>query len=264
MFAKNARVNFPLGNPLVLAAQGAHVEALRVLLKAGAPYSRPDPNGATVLDDAEVQQGRASDPTARAKYAQIIALLKKAGTLEASQRAELHAVNHDDVARLQLLFAHGASANFVDGDAKTPLMLAAEGAHGEAVQFLLAHGANVNAEDNMGRTSLDIAAFWAKVWAKESQDPLRCAKYAQTIALLAQAGGQRGMHRKADAHRTPCGRAKRLATADQRFGSVHARQDVPTDVTVGGTPRATVLHLDTYGQRTRPNALKSKGRPRKP
>lgn len=76
LFAKGARIDLPMGNPLILAAKGAHVGAVRVLLNTGeAVFNRPAPNGTTILDDAEVQQRRASDPTLRAKYARIIALL---------------------------------------------------------------------------------------------------------------------------------------------------------------------------------------------
>jgi ankyrin repeat protein len=50
------------------------------------------------------------------------------------------------------LIDHGADVNFANSDGGTPLYVAAEEGHMDAVRGLIEHGANVNIANNNGTT----------------------------------------------------------------------------------------------------------------
>ncbi len=192
LIAEGKQGDFERSNPLILAVAGAHLAVVRVLLTP--PWSvgltDTDANGATALDIAELKEKQVSDPEVHAKYADIVALLQKDWALEQWQSAVLLAVSNDDVAQLQVLFAHGETPNFVsvdDNSVSTPLMMAAEGESVNAVRFLLSLGANVNAKDDSGDTALGNAEYSAK---QEPDSEHR--KYAEIIRMLKNAGGRHG------------------------------------------------------------------------
>jgi|WetSurMetagenome_2_1015567.scaffolds.fasta_scaffold32982_3 ankyrin repeat protein len=67
------------------------------------------------------------------------------------------ASGHKDI--VELLLAHGADVNAIDGDdGWTPLHWAANGGHKDAAELLLANKADINAKDGYGRTPLYYAA----------------------------------------------------------------------------------------------------------
>ncbi|XP_028847701.1 ankyrin repeat domain-containing protein 50 [Denticeps clupeoides] len=102
------------------AAWGGHVDAVRLLLEAGAEVDGCDSEGRTAL------------------------------------RAAAWA-GHEEI--LLTLLGHGAQVNLADREGRTPLIAAAFMGHKEAVAILLDAGAEVDLADGDGRTALSVAAL---------------------------------------------------------------------------------------------------------
>lgn len=109
--------------PLVLAAQVNSLEAVNMLLAAGASVNLKKPRSKTVLMYDRLWS-----------YTPSLEIFKR-------------------------LIAAGADVHAVGPYGQTPLMFAAQDAPLELVQLLLASGARVNVHDDTGRTPLFIASF---------------------------------------------------------------------------------------------------------
>ena len=105
---------------LIMAAQDGHVEAVRLLLAAGANVNLQAQNGVTAL-------------------------------IMAAQNG------HADVIRL--LLANGANVNMQRPNGGTALMSAAYNGHADVIRLLLAAGANVDMQRSDGVTALMSAAY---------------------------------------------------------------------------------------------------------
>ncbi|XP_041937519.1 ankyrin repeat domain-containing protein 50 [Alosa sapidissima] len=104
------------------AAWGGHVEAVRLLLEAGAEVDGCDAEGRTALRAAAWG-------------------------------------GHEEI--LLTLLHHGAQVDRADREGRTPLTAAAFMGHRDAVEILLDAGADVNLADGDGRTALSVAALCA-------------------------------------------------------------------------------------------------------
>lgn len=78
LFARGASANYMYENglhPLSLAAEGAHVDVVRLLIAHGAYLYGADNGGNSALDSAEARKRETTDPVLRAKYDKVIAVL---------------------------------------------------------------------------------------------------------------------------------------------------------------------------------------------
>jgi hypothetical protein len=146
---------------LRLAARHGRVEAMGVLLEAGASPTATDLRGRTPLM-AAVQSRKpeairflidnGADVNARDQL-QGTALVRAAGTF-----GNLEAV--------QVLLSAGAEVNVQDKNGMTPLMWAARWGDAQRIEALVKAGAEVAVRDNTGRSALD----WAR--SRVGKDPL--------------------------------------------------------------------------------------------
>ena len=140
--------------PLMLAASIGSVEAMKILIEAGADVNAADSFGATALmfgirDIAKVRVlldagARANDKTKQNQTALLLA-----------------ASNSGSVESVRLLVAKGADAKVVGAAGRTGLIMAANQNDLAMVQFFLDQGVNVNAVDSTdksGHTALMAAA----------------------------------------------------------------------------------------------------------
>lgn len=91
LFARGARANanfgdMGMGSPLMAAAAMGHPAAVRLLLSHGAYVNSQNNIGDTALDHAEGAERLTSDPVARGKYRQVIAILKGAGGVKGEDK----------------------------------------------------------------------------------------------------------------------------------------------------------------------------------
>lgn len=144
------------GRALLAAVEGGQLEALKVLLAAGAPVDAKMPSSgetALILAASNGNNGVVAELVA----ANARLKLKGGDGLNALHRA-CHAGHLDAV---KTLLAAGANVNAVkDKDAVkiTPLMIAAYNGHDEVVRLLLRHGADAMRADSNGFTALGYAA----------------------------------------------------------------------------------------------------------
>jgi hypothetical protein len=151
---------------LILAARHGQVEAMGVLIEAGASPTATDKRGRTPLMSA-VQSHNAeaiqyliengADVNARDQR-QGTALLRAAGTF-------------GDIETVQVLLSAGADVNVQDKNGMTPLMWAARWGDSQRVEALVKAGAKVTARDKNGRDALD--------WARDQGE-----KAQETVAIL--------------------------------------------------------------------------------
>ena len=122
--------------PLMWASQSGSVEAVEMLLRAGALLDVKDNRGRTALMWAQVTPGHPG-------------------------------YSNPEVVRA--LINAGANVNVSDGDGVTALILAARADLTESIKLLLAKGAQVNAKDRWGNSPL-IAAFDSHYYSHSDKD----------------------------------------------------------------------------------------------
>ncbi len=115
------------GTPLMRAAKSGDLEAMQVLVDAGADPSLTMGNGST-------------------------AMLLAAGTRPGPGGAD------PILASLQFLADHGADVNTAGARGETPLQAAAKQGANDVVRALVEMGADVNAADSSGKTALEIVS----------------------------------------------------------------------------------------------------------
>jgi len=125
----------PVDTALVRAARSADVEAMRLLVDAGADPMQPEPDGLTAL--IAVTAGPEIPP------------------LVVVDRERPEQV--DAIAALDYLLALGVDVNAADRLGVTALHTVAKRGYVDVLRYLAAHGADVNVADRTGRTPLDYA-----------------------------------------------------------------------------------------------------------
>jgi ankyrin repeat protein len=157
--------------PLMYAAESGSIDAVRVILAAGADVNASNDFGATALmwginDQEKVKTlvAAGADVRARSKMGRTPLLLAAANdgssatvkllldrgtnpTERDNQQSTplLAASSANDLVSMRLLLEHGADPNDADGYGMTPLMFAAGNGNLKAIELLLARHANVNA-----------------------------------------------------------------------------------------------------------------------
>ncbi len=133
------------------AAANGHVEALKVLIEAGAELDAGGSLGLTALmcasergcvEVAKTLLDAGADPNARG---------------ESTSTALIRAAAHGHVEVVRTLIQAGAALNLSEIDGYTSLMRAAENGHVEVARVLITAGAALNARDVLGRTALEHA-----------------------------------------------------------------------------------------------------------
>lgn len=192
----NANGQSDKATPLMFAAQGGHIEAMQVLIDAGADVNRRGNGKVTAL-----MLAASNDKPEAVKL--LLAHHADPNAASPDRTTVLHAAaNEDDAELCNLLLRAGAKVDAKNINGVTPLMVAATRGHAGTVRRLIAAGADVNAANTVGATPLMMAA--------ESGTP-------ETIKLLLKAGANVNA-------KTPDGSTAVLAAAN-RTG--RDRYDVP-------------------------------------
>ena len=140
--------------PMIAAAGNGHVHVLRCLVENGADVNGTSDDGFTALMIASY-------------FGQLDAvnfLIKHGAGVHHKDNlgytALHHAVTHDlgSCELLSCLIKNGVNVNARANDNRTPLMIASENNHLNAVIFLTDHGANIALQDREGYSSLHYAA----------------------------------------------------------------------------------------------------------
>ncbi len=146
--------------PLMIAANTSSLDAVKLLVQAGAELGAKDKKGRTALTYAK-----------EAKFKRVVAYLEKvyekqdaAGALTLRE-----AVATGTVYRVKALLEAGADLEQSDEHGQTPLMFAVAAGHVELVKMLCAAGANVHA--TRGDDGGDL---WTCAFAKPDTDVIRC------------------------------------------------------------------------------------------
>ncbi|KAH8126986.1 hypothetical protein FP744_10007711 [Trichoderma asperellum] len=143
-----------LRTPLHLAVKGELIDAVQILIQAGARINTVAKNGSTPLHVA-----------VKHKQKEILKMLLKHGTnknvMDKEGRTPLYlSVEDGDIETINLLIKGGASEKVAAEDGRTPLHVAlSRGQDGlEVAKILLQAGADVNAKAQYGATGMHIAA----------------------------------------------------------------------------------------------------------
>ncbi|MCB1065242.1 MAG: ankyrin repeat domain-containing protein [Verrucomicrobiae bacterium] len=132
--------------PLMFSAEGGREDVLRALLERGADLTETDQEGWTALKLAAFN-GRAD----------VVELLAGKVGQETLDQVLLVASFKGDTAVIDQLLNHGAYINTRSPEDLTPLMIAAQAGHEDAVKLLLQSQANPYALDDSEHTAADLA-----------------------------------------------------------------------------------------------------------
>lgn len=125
----------PVDTALIRASRSADLDAMRLLVDAGADPALPEPDGTNTI--LAVTMGPEIPP---------LTVVERELPLEP-----------DAIAALTYLVERGADVNATDGFGATALHSAAKRGYVDVVRFLAARGANLDAADRNGLTPLDYA-----------------------------------------------------------------------------------------------------------
>jgi ankyrin repeat protein len=207
------------GNPelftaaLVEAAAGADLDAVSILLAAGADPDAPGPDGRTARQRAltgavaatvEMLGGGGESPVGRLLEAIVTgdgdAARRLAAAdhllvdgLDSPERAALvHAAEHGNVASVALMLELGfpidTRRDGIDDDGATALHAASWAGSAATVALLLDHGADLSARDTRWNGH---ALGWALVGSGEAPDTAPAPDWVRTVTLLLEAGAPR-------------------------------------------------------------------------
>jgi ankyrin repeat protein len=132
--------------PLMFSAESGRTDVLRKLLSRGSELRDRDKEGWTALKLAAFK-GRP----------EAVELLAGKGDQETLDQALLVACFKGDTAVIDQLLNHGAYINARSPENLTPLMIAAQAGHEDAVKFLLQNQANPYALDELEQTAANLA-----------------------------------------------------------------------------------------------------------
>jgi ankyrin repeat protein len=163
--------------PLLRAAIGADVDAVRLLLEHGALVDLPNVHGITpLLAAAGHVSGRGGRPDAEQAQARAIELLDVLLAAGADINAKI-TDNHSRTANV------GRQPNAVtEREGQTALFGAVKFGWADVVEFLLAKGADPNVKDALGKTPLDAAL--GRVGGRDNT-------VSEEVAALLRAAGAR-------------------------------------------------------------------------
>ncbi|PHQ78084.1 MAG: hypothetical protein COB65_14330 [Thalassobium sp.] len=138
--------------PLIMAAEGGHIETVKFLHSLGAKVEASDQYGCTALLHAASNDRK-----------EVVAFMHSLGVrLDATThygRTPLWVAagnGHKDT--VMFLHSKGANPDVSDNEGSTALWWAAKCGRTEIVEFLVSKGATLDAKDDEGRTALAVAA----------------------------------------------------------------------------------------------------------
>ncbi|XP_022775640.1 ankyrin-2-like [Durio zibethinus] len=136
---------------LMMAASGGHVEAFRLLLRAGANVKLSNKYGETAISILELNENGDVFDELMLEYA-----LEEANGPFGFY--SLHrAANRGDLNLVHILTSRGCDVNALDADGYTPLMLAARGGYGGVCELLISCGAKCDIENARHETARLLA-----------------------------------------------------------------------------------------------------------
>jgi ankyrin repeat protein len=146
--------------PLMIAANTSSLDAVKVLVQAGADLGAKDKKGRTALTYAK-----------EGKFKRVMAYLEAAYEKQDAAGAMTlrEAAATGTVYRAKALLETGADVEGSDEHGQTPLMVAVTAGHLELVKMLCAAGANVHA-----MRSDDGGDLWTCAFAKPNAEIIRC------------------------------------------------------------------------------------------
>jgi ankyrin repeat protein len=161
--------------PLMYAAEAGSVDAIKLLVAAGADVNQQSASGATALMLAatDLAKTRAlldagADPNRTSKGGKTALLLA--------------AMSDPSIETVRLLIAKGASVKAVDEGKTTALLAAAQGNDTQTIRLMIDAGLDVNAANVVGLTPL---MFGAGIYANVPATSMLLAKKAQVNVVTA-------------------------------------------------------------------------------
>lgn len=174
------------GNPLVMACQLSDLDAVKILVKAGAEIDRSDPSNVNALYAAIGHN-----------QPEIVSYLLDHG-VQVNGRSKyngetplFHVLRYHNMKLLTVLFKAGADANLRNNDGDTPLMIASYADDYDLVKFLKANGAKFtspNEELIFAAIQGDVAEIQRLLAAGAKVN--QSYRYDRTPLMLAAGNGQ--------------------------------------------------------------------------